>query len=365
MAKRVASAAASQYVGEANVKLLRSTLAQTARLAKSASTIKLGRCASKFLKSYIDPFSVDQVCVPNPPSQPSMKLRLYVRGVCAIGTQGFGFIAVSPTLCKDRPVLYATQANYAQSATAAPVTDVTFLLQFSGGANYPGTVYLNSPFDFSQFQSSGVDSTQTSVEGKIVSASLRVQYAGTNLNQSGLMCSFGSTVGASVLGDSHTSGTGGNGYTMAQAMSFAYSDVEMNKKQMQLTIFGGDFKTDDFTDSSNNAVKNVFPYCEGNAYTDSSLVSTGAPTSCICFTGVAGQSMYYEYVQHVEFKGTAVSPSMLTATEGDWQGYTIVRDIVARSQILLAESNGKDLKRAVSEVMRKMGVSFGNQHLTR
>lgn len=375
-AKRVASSVASAYVGRDTVQLVRSGMASIGRSIKPNSTL-LGACASRYLRSFLDPFTVDSVCVPIPPAHPSWKIKIYQRGVCFIGTAGFGFVGVAPSLCADRACIYATTADYNQSSLNGPVTDLTFSSQASGGNTYPAQIKLNAPFNHDLFTDVDTDRDTPAVEGRIVSASLRVQYAGRAVDQQGLIVGISSPNAGCLTGDQHTASTGGNGYRMAEMMSFPYADVEMNKRQMTISVLPSDLASDDYTIKTGpkdefNPMRNAFPYTEtlyrdgtGGVGNNGTNLRAGTVTSAIAFTGTPGSSVYYEYVQHVEYKGTAVAPRSLTQSEVDYTGYTIVKDILMKAQNMCANTNQKTFQKCVYEVMGKMKVQFGSGYRTK
>jgi len=364
IARNAVASVAGQYIGAENVKMARVAINSVAKTIRPKPTI-LGLCASKYLLAYLQPFQVDGVCIPVPPSTPTVKQRTYVRGVANIGTNGFGFIAVAPTLCNDRPCIYSSTSSFTPIVTSSPVSDLTFAAQSGGGALYPALTYLPTGVSFSILNSgSGTDPLNTSVEGRIVSACINVQYSGKAVDQQGLIVGWNSLQSVSVVGDTHTSATNPNGYSLSDLMSQPTADVEMNKSRICLPIFPSDTRPDDFSDYGGSSDRHAFPYSEEVTYQDSSGAKTGAPVAVIAFTGTASSTMYYEYVQHVEYKGTFFAPNRYTQSEVDFVGYTIVKDIISKARFMTSSTNGKSFDQCIKMVMNELNIKIGREYRT-
>lgn len=53
-------------------------------------------CLINYAKSLLNPFDAPPACIPVTPSIDSLKLKVFARGTCATGTQGFGFVVTRP-----------------------------------------------------------------------------------------------------------------------------------------------------------------------------------------------------------------------------------------------------------------------------
>ena len=59
---------------------------------------KLSKCAHDYLRALTDPFSntIDAPCIPDLHDVPSWKIRTLQRGIFTVGTNGVGYLIVSP-----------------------------------------------------------------------------------------------------------------------------------------------------------------------------------------------------------------------------------------------------------------------------
>ena len=141
---------------------------------------RLSSCAQYYLHALVNPFDVETgVCIPDDYELPSKKIRTLDRGFFTSGTQGVGFVIISP-----------------KGATNSSVTDVYT------DSNYAGTV-LTSDLSVvgvhgtatGQFPYSSADMTGGDLAVRLVSCGLRVRYIGTELNRSGrfILCRLPNT----------------------------------------------------------------------------------------------------------------------------------------------------------------------------
>lgn len=135
--------------------------------------IKVEDCTSMYLLSLLDPTSEESrgACIPSGFPMPSQKVRAYCRGSFNVGTTGNGFIAFRPMLVNDFTALTFTGS--------ASVGDAGTIL--SAYTNLAGDSFNKLPFTTAQVV------TNSTVSGRIVSACLRVRYAGTEASRAGLI----------------------------------------------------------------------------------------------------------------------------------------------------------------------------------
>lgn len=373
VARNAASAVASQYIGSANTQMARVAINSIGRQIKGQKVPRplsnpptiLGRCASRLLQSYISPFNVDNVCIPTPPGLPTRKIRTYIRGVATIGLKGFGFVAVAPCLCRDRPAVFYSSATYNLDNLSAPSTDLAW--NATPSQYTPNMVAVSGSYGADDFDRQGIDPNNPYVEGRICSASLSVQYAGRAVDQQGLIVGYLDLASSSVLGDAHLSTAAGNGYTLTQLMSLAYADVEMNKGKMTMPIIPDSQASDDFLEQNTATSAHYYPYSGRTSYLDGSSPARlviGTCPAVIAFSGTVGASVYFEYVQHTEVKGSLVPSSMMTGNDIDEVGYTVVRDMVSKARNL-QQGTSKPFISCIRDVMRQHNVIYGEGYRTR
>jgi len=126
-----------------------------------------------YLLSLLDPTSEESrgACIPSGFPMPSQKVRAYCRGSFNVGTTGNGFIAFRPMIVNDAIALTFTGS--------ASVGDAGTIL--SAFTNLASDSFNKLPFTTAQVV------TNATVAGRVVSACLRVRYAGTESSRAGLI----------------------------------------------------------------------------------------------------------------------------------------------------------------------------------
>jgi hypothetical protein len=132
------------------------------------------KCLANYVKSLHNPKSPVQACIPIFPALDSYKPKTFCRVTAGTGTQGFGVVM----LCPNKGI-YNNQYCLRTSAQGAGNT-ATGVANLANVAYGYATHNSNSPFDSTQM-GDGADKMQC----RLVSACLRVRYAGTRLNMGG------------------------------------------------------------------------------------------------------------------------------------------------------------------------------------
>jgi len=138
--------------------------------------VKVEDCTSMYLLSLLDPTSEMSrgACIPSGFPMPSQKARAYCRGSFNSGTSGDGYILFRPTLVNDAACLTFTGSASVGTAGTA----------FSAFTNIISDQFAKLPFTTAQLV------TNSEVAGRIVSACLRIRYAGTEASRAGLLTSL-------------------------------------------------------------------------------------------------------------------------------------------------------------------------------
>lgn len=309
----------------------------TRPLPTASAAVKLSKCSAKYAYAISDPFSpiATGVCVPSGQATASHKVTGFVRVDSKIGTQGFAFIAISPSGARDAPQLIVSNAGYFPSTVAILNNTGS---GFATGLNVVSVSNLPYTAD-NLINKSGEDSQE--VTSRVVSAGVSVQYTGTALNQSGMAYLYrdpahknvsitpGTVSNASISSLSSNPLTTVCNFTRERCMvsDFASNSVEMN--------FIGN---SDLSSGISYRTSLVYPFSggEGDLSTSSQSVGTltysspaavqyyqGVPTTIICVTGQPGQDFHVEYVVHVEYIGNLAAASY-TPTDSDIQGAGMV-----------------------------------------
>lgn len=139
---------------------------------KVISLAGLSKLSIAYAASLVHPYEIGSaVCVPDYPSLPSRKMHVYSRGFVSTGTLGFGFIVFNPPrgVANDIDSIFYSDSTYAGAVTSS-----------TAGA---GVLAARCISDYTDASLAG---TGTFARYRLVSAGIRVRYAGTELNRGGV-----------------------------------------------------------------------------------------------------------------------------------------------------------------------------------
>lgn len=330
-------------------------------------TLVLSSAASRYLMSYMDPFSdkVSRVKIPRPPAMRSFAVTGFIRGSGFIGTQGVGFVAMNPVLSNNLPAVYATTAAYAHSVTGAPVNNFNWNdpVVINGGVNWPAAFACsNLPYTAAELNTGGqAGSGINFIAGRNVSTSLRMWYTGTALNEAGQYFAYVDPEGENVLGDNHASGVAPTGYSTGGLASKDATEIIRVKGQNEVRIvkFSVDPNQDDYPRPVSSTIRKNYPHSGLVSYDGTLNNVVGIFNSVIMINGTAGQPFYFEYIVHNEYNGPGVSQALLTDTDTDAVGYDAVKNVLAHAQREVASNPRKTLKQCLALECKKQKVSLG------
>jgi len=323
----------------------RSVAARPVPKAKPAATggLSMSKCAAKFALAVSDPFNIAArgVCIPGD-GTPSQKTHAFTRLEVTIGLGGVAAIYVTPCLANNLPTLAYTTSIYDGTTSDAlePFTE--------GGAYGPGgdssfggttsgfwaAAAVNTPYTAAELSITNQIGDNPICYGKVVSAGLRVQYTGTTLNESGLF--------KCMHEGSHSSLAG---LTPNDMLGYSDTDIRgVDRRPCAMTVFPVNdmevhyFNAQGHTTSGTNTVntcQSLYPFSRGTAFWSVQAASStqfaaafgpvgdsynyypvGVPVGLFTVTGVPGQTVHVEYIQHMEYGGELAGP-MATPTEPD------------------------------------------------
>lgn len=366
IARELAVGIASDYVGRENARMGYRFLARRSK-AKGENNLVLSRAASNWLSSFASPMNqmVMSIGLPRPPSQPSFKVKGFIRGTGFIGVNGVGWVAIAPTLANNAPAVYYTPSTYAIANMSGPPSDLTLAASQAGGVNYPAWVAMsNLPYSSTQLTtSSGVGSSSSDIAGRLVSCAFSVEYIGTTLNQSGQLYGYSDPDTNNVLGGNHIAANPGSGYFASElAQRDACEIYNVNdRRKMAISILPSDDNMDDYPRQSLSFSRKVFPYSSGETYTTntSDTTSAGAAIAAIMLTGISQQQFYFEVVFHVEYIGAGVTQSLMTESSTDSVGYDAVKGLLAKAQRRVAGTGNQTFVKSLKKEMQKEKIVFG------
>jgi len=160
------SQAVRRTQAQKNVKKL--PVRQKAQVAKQKKSI-LSEVSQEYAMALADPFDGPLASIPDFPSTPSRRLRVYSRGFATSGTSQVGFICLDPFAASRNDVasVYASAATYAGTAFAT-----------TGVGVQPAVT--NSDYADADYGAG------TALRGRVVAAGLRVRFSSTELNRGGV-----------------------------------------------------------------------------------------------------------------------------------------------------------------------------------
>lgn len=287
----------------------------------------LSKCALKYALALTDPFdpNAQGACIPSYPALDSFKTHGFVRFDGVIGTAGFGFIAVSPTLASDMPVAFVSNGSFTLSAATCLSASNTL----STGVS---RVYMpNLPVSSTDLVFTANNNNAT-VSGRIVSCGVSVQYTGTTLNESGLVYCYRSPTHNNVVvipGTPTSAGTDTiSAYTEVGIESF-------DRMRCELVDFAASAQetayptSSELSSDSEVATLCVSPFSQGNQYLNGAFtqsvgsVRMGSCTMVIMVTGKSQEPFHCDLITHIEYTGQKVA-SLVTPSHADPAGFQSV-----------------------------------------
>lgn len=243
--------------------------------------------------------------------RPTQKLKSFTRFEMTIGTAGFGFVVVAPCVAKDVASVWYTGAAFTGTDTACYFGAVPALRTGVSAINQVGgytSADLQTPYN------SGARAQQ--VYGRVVAASMSAQFTGLSIDQGGLVYCFTDPDHKSVMG-----------LTVADLGARAETEIANTARekctitdfplQEAETTLDRDLQYQASTGAGSLANKEIvplFPFASG-LYPNPILgggvggfaatFQSGQPTMCIVASGKAGNTLFIEVVQHLEYQGVA------------------------------------------------------------
>jgi len=134
----------------------------------------LSDCSVHYALALSDPWSCPEApCVPDTITLESFKFSVRSRATFAVGTAGYGYVALNPY----NPYAYSTgSANWACATTSAFTGPGYYLPNGSNGVNW-----INNDSGFSYVQANGYEHAY-----RVVGSGIKVMYTGNEMNRQGL-----------------------------------------------------------------------------------------------------------------------------------------------------------------------------------
>lgn len=277
----------------------------------------LSECAAKYAIAIADPWNpaAEGACVPTHPSRPSQKHTAYRKGTVVIGANGFGFVTAAPCLANDQPAIWHSNSDTFIGSVASVSVD--------SPATGVGQASLSMlPYAGSDLIDVSVGRFQIPVAGRVVSASLTLEYTGTELDRAGSVVCF--------VDPAHSSVAGLNYGDIESRRESSYETSGQSRSKCTVSVSGLNtpelqYPEIDFLEMNNlqAQLSMMWPYSEPLSTSGTSDPFIGAPMMIIWVTGVKGSTWHYEYIQHSEFIGTKTE-AMSTHNVTDARGFELV-----------------------------------------
>lgn len=304
----------------------------------------ISECAAKYAIAIADPWNPasEGACVPTHPSRPSQKHTSYRKGTVVIGQDGFGFVAAAPCLANDQPSIWHTQSNYAGSLASISVD--------SPALGVAPVIQTMLPYSGSDFIDVSAGRFQIPVAGRIVSASLTLEYTGTELDRAGSVVCF--------VDPNHSSVAGLNYGDIESRRESSYETSNQSRSKCVVSINGLTEQELQYPEidpaiyNTNAQLQTMWPFSEPLSSVGTSDSFVGAPPMIIWVTGVKGSTWHYEYIQHTEFIG-AKTEAMSSHNITDARGF----ELVSSAANLIPQMKKANPRLNLRKVMRKALVS--------
>lgn len=279
---------------------------------RGKNNVLLSQCAAKYASAIANPWSPGAAgaCVPYGDSRSSQKTTTFARFDAVVGTNGIGFAIFTPTIVNDFATAWYTSATF--TGTTAAVVTTGLNTTSTVGVNFINMA--NLPYQFSSLaQTQAATAGGQLNRGRIVSYGISASYTGTELNMGGLVYCFSDPA--------HNNMQGASIAQLGTRMESDVSNVSRDKCWLMASAVDSDeLEYPGYGGTPSEALGAYFPFSR-NAYLDSASATgnftNGAAPLIIMFTGVAGNTLHIEIVQHSEFVGPITegktTPSVMDA----------------------------------------------------
>lgn len=287
-------------------------------------------CTRKYFHSLIDPFDAyaKGACLPIDSNGMSQKVTGFIRQQVTIGTAGYGFVAICPSLGNDVVCMLSSNASFTGTAIETNSTLVT---------GVDASACANLPWSQAELFASG---GSEEVSGRIVSVGLRAQYNGTVLDRGGAMYAL-----------VHPDRSNMDGFGIDAFGNYTQSTIKATDQSKRYLVMSAQHPRERAWSYENaNSNYEVFPFGGGWDYSAAAVYPC---TAGILFTGKPGNTFLIEYVIHCEYVGAKSQP-FLTRSHNSPEAFAKIGNIqqsLATSENTLATGNSmwSKTKQAIME----------------
>jgi len=325
----------------------------TVRPGKSQSRLTpatgLSNCVAKFYKVITDPFDIPScqgACVPTYPSPPSQKYYFTTDVSFFAGTNGTGYLAVTPQAWTGvaGSITYTTTSN--PDANVFTWTSAYVTSGYLAQAGFAGPAYSIS-------QATGSGSENAFVRARIVGFGARVCYVGTELNTSGVYITGHDPAHSGIL-----SSTAPVTLSTILSQPFIKRTPIVKGEWVEVNGFVATQNECDYTNYEENNDSNKYPWSNGTV--DGGM--TGAPGPPVIFIGVVdalpGSQFYVETITYIEYVpgasagGSVFMSGMLSPSHADPQGFAVVQTAASNASFSVTGNREADWKRSMASALK-------------
>jgi hypothetical protein len=231
----------------------------------SLRSLKIPECTVDYVKTVLNPFDMPAgACLPcDLFPLPSQKLKVFGRGICTLGTGGYGFINAGLVLGNDVVAVNATSATSSMSSSTV----------LSAVTNTVPGYFVKLPW-------STTDIAANLVQGRGVALGIRVRYTGREDGRNGILNFFED--------QDHVGGTGLT-YDVIRQYTNTYACRPNGNGDWDSIVYSGPVTPSDLEFRN----ENYLGAASGLLY--------------VVISGVAGDQFEFEVFQHIEAIGRQTS----------------------------------------------------------
>lgn len=273
---------------------LASTRQRMPRLsAKQELAIPIPDCTRHYLNALCNPWDTPAgVCLPADVFPlPSQKVKVIARGAFALGTGGYGYIALGPSAGSD--------TNGISFSTAATVMTATTVI--SSATNPSTAAFTKIPYTAADVE------TNNLAQCRIVAAGIRIRYNGTEDARQGTMVAYEE--------QDHTSVSGYSFSTLQNEVNSHISRPRGDGNWDSSVCWSGPTQPREL-----EFLNDDYPF---------GPVGANFPIMCIIVQGAPSGAYSYEVVQHLEYIGSKVPGKTASHTDPT----TYAKALVASKEI--------------------------------
>jgi len=211
----------------------------------------------------------------------------------------------------------------------------------------------NGPYTYAQMIATAVN---TQIECRVISASLRVRYAGSELNRGGL--------GYAICDANNDTIVGASTNDLGQRDGCEILDLGI-KKDITIVAVPARVHDYDYVPAGGAVTASAWPYWGVATSAD----PTGTPTNVaspfcgvIINSAVASQLFFYEFISHLEYHGQGVSQANLLEHDSDEIGFGICQEVIGRAQRLCGRDARTNFPNAVGQCLAHKGYRLSAEY---